>query len=203
MADKKEKSITNVATGLVRLSFARVWEKSKMDDDSKEKYSCVLLIRKDDAFTLDQVNAAIEFLKADAKKKLGGKLPSKFDVALRDGDVEKPTDDAFSGCYYLNAKSERRPGIVKRVGDKVIDIKEEDKDEVYSGCYCRAGINFYLFGVPDASKTKGNRGIGVGLNNLLKVKDGEPLAGGRSAEEDFSDDFEYEEQTENEDDFLN
>ena len=57
-----------------------------------------------------------------------------------------------------------------------------DKDEFYSGCYGRASINFYPF---DAA---GNKGIAVGLNNLQKMEDGERLAGGSSAEDDFGSD---------------
>ena len=39
----------------------------------------------------------------------------------------------------------------------------------------RASINFYAF------NNAGNRGIACGLNNLQKLEDGEPLAGGASA----------------------
>lgn len=58
-----------------------------------------------------------------------------------------------------------------------------DQDEVYSGCYARVSINFYAF------NTNGNKGIACGLNNLQKVRDGEPLGGRSSAENDFDDDF--------------
>ena len=55
--------------------------------------------------------------------------------------------------------------------------------------YGRASINFYAF------NTNGNRGIAVGLNNLQKIRDGEPLGGRASAESDFAGDDE-------DDDFL-
>ncbi|MGO1033701.1 ssDNA-binding protein, partial [Clostridioides difficile] len=46
----------------------------------------------------------------------------------------------------------------------------------------------------------GNKGIGCGLQNVQKLADGEVLGGARaSAEADFSDDFEYEDE---EEDFL-
>ena len=63
-----------------------------------------------------------------------------------------------------------------------------DTSEVYSGVYGRASINFYAF------NTNGNRGIACGLNNLQKIRDGEPLGGKARPEDDFADDF---------DDFLN
>ena len=46
--------------------------------------------------------------------------------------------------------------------------------------YARVTINFYAY------DTAGNRGVGCGLGNVLKIRDGEPLAGGASAESDFA-----------------
>ena len=63
-----------------------------------------------------------------------------------------------------------------------------DRSEVYSGVYGRASINLYAF------NSKGNKGIACGLNNLQKIKDGEPLGGKSRAEDDFA--------TEDDDDFL-
>ena len=52
---------------------------------------------------------------------------------------------------------------------------------MYSGCYVYASVNFYAY------NTSGNKGIAAGLNNVLKVADGEPLGGRISAEADFYD----------------
>ena len=65
------------------------------------------------------------------------------------------------------------------------------RSEVYSGVYGRASISFYAF------NSSGNRGVACGLNNLQKIRDGEPLGGRASAESDFSD-FDDED----DDDFL-
>ena len=54
------------------------------------------------------------------------------------------------------------------------------RSEVYSGVYGRASISFYAF------NSSGNRGVACGLNNLQKIRDGEPLGGRASAESDFS-----------------
>ena len=60
-----------------------------------------------------------------------------------------------------------------------------EPEEIYSGCYVRASINAYAFNI------QGNSGVSFGLNNIQKVRDGEPLGGGGSkAEDDFDDDFE-------------
>ena len=55
-----------------------------------------------------------------------------------------------------------------------------DPNEVYSGCYGRASINFYAF------NSNGNKGIACGLNNIQKLLDGEPLGGRSSASSDFA-----------------
>ena len=52
---------------------------------------------------------------------------------------------------------------------------------VYSGVYGRASISFYAF------NSNGNRGIACGLNNLQKIRDGEPLGSRASTESDFAD----------------
>lgn len=187
MATKtEEKSATLVTTGLVRLSYANLWKPSSING-SAEKYSCALLIPKSDKITLGKIEAALTHLKAEATKKYGvkGKLPSTFALPLHDGDEEKPGDDAYADCYYLNAKATNQPGIVGMERDADGKLKRiTDESEVYSGCYARASINFYIYDVPTG------KGIAVGLNNIQKVKDGEPLAGRSNADDDFEEDYE-------------
>jgi hypothetical protein len=88
--------------------------------------------------------------------------------------------------YFLNAKSDRKPGIVDKDLNEILD-----PDEVYSGCWGRASINFYPYDF------NGNRGVGVGLNNIQKLKDGERLGAAlATAEDDFGDGFEDDEDEE-------
>ena len=47
-----------------------------------------------------------------------------------------------------------------------------------------ASISFYAF------NSNGNRGIACGLNNLQKIRDGEPLGSKATAESDFATDDE-------------
>ena len=96
---------------------------------------------------------------------------------LRDGDLERPDDAAYAGCYFVNANSATAPGIVDADRQPILD-----RSEVYSGVYGRASINFYAF------NSNGNKGIACGLNNLQKIKDGEPLGGKSRAEDDFATD---------------
>ena len=47
--------------------------------------------------------------------------------------------------------------------------------------YARVTINFFPY------DTQGSKGVGCGLGNVMKTRDGEPLAGGASAASDFAD----------------
>ena len=98
---------------------------------------------------------------------------------LRDGDVERPDDEAYKDSYFINANSATAPGIVDAARNPIIE-----HSEVYSGVYGRASINFYAF------NSNGNKGIACGLNNLQKISDGEPLGGKTRAEDDFADEDE-------------
>jgi hypothetical protein len=188
--DATSKPITQVTTGLVRLSYANIWKATAVEEGNEPKFSSAILIPKSDTVTLEKIEAALDHLKAEAAKKFGGKtgkLPVKFKLPLRDGDEEKPDDEAYAGHYFLNASSKQQPGIVGLVRDENNKLKRiTDEAEVYSGCYARVSLNFYIFDV------SGNKGIAAGLNNIQKVKDGEPLAGRSNADADFDDEYEGE-----------
>ena len=195
---------TKLITGKVRLSYANVWE-AKPDDYGNLWYSTAILIPKEDKATLSKYKTIVEALKEQAKAKYGGKLPKDFHTPLRDGDEEADEKgEAYEGHYFFNAKSKNKPNIAKPVG-KDSDGKTKfqeitDTTEVYSGCYAKVSVNFYLF------EAKGNKGIAAGLNNIVKIQDGEPLGGGRAsvdsdfADEDFDDVVDI---SDDEDDFLN
>ena len=170
---------TKVITGKIRISYEHLWEPVSIDGNSPAKYSVCGLIRKDDAATLKKFKLAQEAAIQDGiKAKWKGKKPAKLKLPLRDGDEERPDDEAFAGCYFFNANANRQPGIVDLALNPILD-----REEVYSGCFCRLSVNLYPF------STNGNNGVAVGLNNVQKVADGERLAGGSRAEDDFGDDF--------------
>ena len=62
---------TKVVTGVVRLSYANVWEPASING-SNPKYSVSLIIPKSDKQTLDAINAAVDA--ATAKTKMPGDL---------------------------------------------------------------------------------------------------------------------------------
>ena len=179
---------TKVITGPeTRFSYANVWD-PKAINGGAPKYSVSLIISKDDKKTVEAIKKAIQAAYEEGESKLKGNgksVPplSAIKNPLRDGDIERPDDKAYAGAYFVNANSSTAPGIVDANVDPIIN-----RSEVYSGVYGRASINFYAFNV------NGNKGIACGLNNLQKLKDGEPLGGKASAASDFA--------TEDDDDFL-
>lgn len=163
-----------VITGLVRLSFPYLFEKRQNEDGSEGKYEACLLIDKNDKDTIACIEKAIEAAKARGlKEKWAGKLPKKLQLPLNDGDDRDDELDGFPDHMYINAKSKTRPNVVDKNLCKIMD-----PEEVYAGCYVIAAISLYPY------NTNSN-GIGVSLDSIMKVKDGEPFAGKPSAESDF------------------
>lgn len=166
---------TKVVTGLVRFSYLHIWEAVAIEEGQDKKYSASLIIPKSDKETLAKIKAAIAAATEAGKAKFGGKIPANLKTPLRDGDVERPDDEAYADSYFLNANAKTKPGVVDKNANPIMD-----QDEVYSGCYGRASVTFYAF------NTSGNKGIACGLNHIMKVKDGESLGGRSTAESDFA-----------------
>lgn len=176
---------TKVITGKVRFCYVNVFEPTAMNEGEALKYNVCILIPKDDEATIAKINAAVNAAKEAGKAKIAdknGRIPANLKLPLRDGDVERSDDPAFEGMYFINANSMRKPSIVDRDLNPIMS-----KDEFYSGCYGRASINFYAFNVS-------SKGIAAGLNNLQKLEDGEMLAGGSTAEEDFGGDNTFDDE---------
>lgn len=178
---EKAKVGTKVVTGKVRFSYANVFTPKAMEEGGEAKYNVSVLIDKKDSATIARVKAAIEAAIEVGKNKLADKNgrvnKAALKLPLRDGDIDRADDDAYAGKLFINASSNRKPGIID-----VDKLEITTPDEFYSGCYGRVSINFYAF------NAKGNKGIAAGLQNLQKLEDGERLDGSSSAEEDFADD---------------
>ena len=178
---------TKVITGVnTRWSYANVWDPKSINGGTP-KYSVSLIIPKSDTVTVEKIKAAIQAAYEEGQSKLKGNGKSvpplnAIKTPLRDGDLERPDDEAYRNSYFINANSSSAPGIVDADRQPIIE-----RSEVYSGVYGRASINLYAF------NSNGNKGIACGLNNLQKIRDGAPLGGKSRAEDDFADE---------EDDFL-
>jgi hypothetical protein len=164
-------SDTKVVTGLVRLSYLKVWQ-PEADESGKKFYKACLLIPKKDKATLKKIEDAVE---AAIAAKWGSKRPKGIKLPLRDGDDEKDGAE-FENMMFLNCKSARKPGLLNASREEILD-----EDEVYSGAWGKVSINLYAYERPDG------KGVAVGLNAIQKLKDDENLSGGGWSADDFED----------------
>ena len=158
---ENQRQATKVILGPVRISYAHLFTPTAMDENSEKKYSVSLIIPKSEKKMIT---------------KFAGVMPKKFkNETLRDGDEDRPDDEVYANSYFINASCKTAPQVVGKDRKPVMD-----ESEVYSGCYCYVSVNFYPYNV------NGNKGIAAGLNNVMKARDGEPLGGRESAENDFA-----------------
>lgn len=182
---------TKVVIGPCRLSYLHALVPVAMTNETGQqvgepKYSVSVIIPKANKEMVAKVEAAIEAaLKDGVTNKWKGKKPAKLKMPLRDGDEERPDNPEYKDSYFVTASSKTKPGIVDRAKQPITD-----ESQIYSGIYGNVSMNFYAF------DTMGSKGVACGLNHIQKVKDGEPLGGRGSADEDF------EELEEAEDDLL-
>lgn len=175
MKDPKIVNETKVVFGPCRLSFTHVFNKYSPNGEGDGKYMTNVLIPKSEKKTIKALEQAIEAAKkAGVVSKWGGKEPKKLDMPLHDGDDKD--DDVYQDHFYINAKCKTRPGVVDKSKNPIVD-----EEEMYSGVWAFVSVTFYAY---DAS---GNRGVACGLNNLMKFKDDDHLGGRISADSDFAD----------------
>ena len=181
-ANKNTVNPAKVITGVCRLSYANIWQ-AKSINGGAPKYSASVLIPKGDTKTVAKVKAAIQAAYEEGEGKLKGNgktAPSlaSLKTPFRDGDTERPDDEAYAGHWFINANSNAAPGVVDANREPIYDTSE-----IYSGVYARVSLSFYAF------NSNGNRGIACALQNIQKVRDGEALGGKSKAEDDFNDNF--------------
>ena len=163
---------TRAKTPVMRLSYTFVFE-PKETPSGDMKYTTCMIFNKDDKKELKSV---VQSIANACAKKFGEdpkKWPKNLKCPLRDGDEERDNAE-YENAYFMNGGNKNKPGLVDRQAQPIMDPAE-----FYSGCYARASLSFYPYDV------KGNKGVGTGLNNLMKWDDGERLDGSVSAEDDF------------------
>lgn len=170
---------TKVLTGEVRLSYANLTTPRAPLQGGEAKYSVTLLIPKNDSATKANIDASIKAAYEEGvSKKWGGAHPQPK-IIVHDGDGLRtsglPYGEECKGHWVLTASTKNKPQVV---GIDNLDCELAPSD-VYSGMYARVTINFFAY------DTAGSKGVGCGLGNVLKTRDGEPLAGGASAASDF------------------
>jgi hypothetical protein len=164
-----EKLITPVFRG----SFVHLLKPHLMrgeTDEDKARYQITIVLPSKDAFW-KKVQAEIQ---AAGKEKFG-KIPKKFKKPVKKGDESEYEE--FAGCYTLQASTKRKPDLCDAGLQPIMD-----PDEIYSGAYFRASIRAYAWDHPT-----GGKGVSFALDNVMKIKDGDPLSGAGTAAGDFAD----------------
>jgi hypothetical protein len=170
MADKPK--AIKVTTPKFRLSFPSL-DAPRGFEGQEPKYSATMLFAKDtDMSWLKSAMTACMIEKFGADKT---KWPKQMKNPIRDGDDKETPTKGYEGHFYVTARSKDKPGCVSADVQDIIDVK----NELYAGCYARATIALYFY------DKAGNRGIGIALNNVQKLGEGEKFSGKADAKSDF------------------
>jgi hypothetical protein len=170
-----------VLTGEVRLSYVNVVSPRAAQQGGAPKYSVTLLIPKTDLATKADIDASMQVAAQDAAAKVwNGARPPSLRVPIYDGDGVRPSGGPFGaeceGHWVITASTKMKPQVV---GIDNINV-ELAPSNIYSGMYGRVTIRFFGY------SNSGNKSVGCGLGNIMKTRDGEPLAGNASAASDFA-----------------
>lgn len=164
----------------VRLSYVHLDKPYAQQPGQEPKYSATILVPKNPANNKALIDAAIAAATQKAIEKYGKAFPATPKVSVHDGDGTRPSDgqpfgDECKGCWVFTASSKQPVTVVDLNLQPILD-----PTAIYSGMYANVGVTFFGYNAPQ------NKGIGVALDNVQKVADGEPLGGQRaSAEDDF------------------
>lgn len=166
----RELQTGNILTCPVRLSFPTLFKPKAVEDGQEPKYSVSLLFPK---------GADISLLREAAKHCAVGKFGAKAGSMNLHSPFRDQADKQFEGyepgCVYFNATSKQRPGVKLR--DARTDATEDD---IYPGCWALVTVR------PFAFESKAKKGVSFGLQNVMKLAEGERFGGGGArAEEEF------------------
>jgi hypothetical protein len=128
-------------------------------------------------------NTNLSELKKEAQaatvEKYGDKIPKSFRSPFRKNEeLDNPVvgigDDWI--IMTFSANEDRRPGVVngmvRDAQGRPTDIDDDSK--VYAGGWFVAQVRAFCY------ENAGNKGVSFGLQNLMLVKDDDPIGGGRT-----------------------
>lgn len=157
-----------------RVSFPNVFRPQKSMEAGKDpKYGITMLFAKGaDLSKLKKAAAdcAREFFGARLDNPVFAK---KLRSPFRD-QGEKDFSGYEAGAIFINATSKIKPGLVDAQVQTIID-----ESQFYAGCYARATVRAFAY------DQAGNVGVAFGLNNIQKLREGEPLGGRARPEDEF------------------
>lgn len=164
-----------------RMSYPKVFKPELNKLNGKMEYSFVGLFNEKSDLTRMKALAQL------ALEATWGKDPTQWPPVLKSPFRDQNERAKFvegkkilppgyvEGHKFVNFKSTKRPGIVDQNVQAIID-----ESQIYGGCWVQATVRAYTY------DQKGNRGVAFGLINIQKIRDGEPLGGGSTPEQDFA-----------------
>lgn len=147
----------------------------------KPKYCTTILVPKSAPQNKQKIDAAIAAATQKALEKYGRGFPMPPKVSVHDGDGTRPSNnqpfgDECKGMWVFTASSKQQPDIRDEYGQKLLDMSQ-----LYSGVWAHVGVTFFGYNAPQ------NKGIGVGIETVMKARDDEPLGSCRAnADDDFA-----------------
>jgi hypothetical protein len=164
--------MSKVVTPIGTLSFPALFEPevNPHNPAAPPKYSTMIIFQPG-----TDLAAVEEIIEQAIVDKWGEKRPKNLRNPLRDGSEKEHLGGAFvEGSRFLTAKSKFVPGIVDASLQAVID-----PSEIYPGVEARIQISAFGYSM------NGNNGVGFALSNVQKVRDGERIGTGGTAESAF------------------
>lgn len=183
---------------LVRLGYLHLHRPHTNRESGKDEYSVQIMIPKENVEDYKAAVAAFEEQKKAFFPK--GQIPPKFHNPIKDGDKDvnqkgKPLDvpgfwliSAKTSAYEVGADGKTQdktrpttpPGVVGTTRGADNKLKSLSEREIKSGDWGRVSVNFKGY-------TTGDSGVGVYLNNVQMVKEGEAMTSRKSAADEFAD----------------
>lgn len=194
MSTKKRNDVLSLKN--VRLSFPKIFEKTRTSEDGPLKYSLTCLL---DPETNDgkaniravkemQQNLAKQTWKDNAEKIL--KAMEWDRRLLRPGEkatnAEGDVYAGYEGMFYVTASNTREIKVLNR--DKS-PVGKNDQEKFYGGCYADVVLSCYTV----TDRKKGGNGIFATIEIVRWRGDGEPFGAAPLDEEDWLDDLEDDE----------
>jgi hypothetical protein len=159
----------------VRFLWPYVFEK-RVNDEDEDKYEVLIQIpysnKKAIALFEDAIDAAIdrgysgELSDKSTFKK--GTKESALKLPLKDGEDKGDTEyaDLFRGYMFCTVKTRRRPVVLDANGQQILD-----PEEFYSGAIGAVSVTVFPY-------NNRAQGVGVQLNHIMKLEEGERIGGG-------------------------
>lgn len=195
MAGKRVAS-ERLITDACIISFPHLAEPQAAEEGGEEKYSAAFIFTKEQQDGAEPMRGSKSF--ADLEEaamavatEYFGKTEKEIEQLVAKGKIALPWRDGNDkegypeDSVYFNARSKRQPGLVLPIADKDGRPKKVDDDDItdvfYPGAIVRASVVF--FGYDNKQK-----GVGVALNNVQKLRDGERLDFSVDAADEFETD---------------